>query len=264
VQKATDDWNNYEEYEEDEYWNDPAREEEPEDLRPPDIEADWAAKNLPPARSPSHRKKLHLSVQIPQGESSSIGKPFQGRLENGVFLPKKGLGWTRFSKDKFAYGTEETVRALVMAFAEIAERYPGSVAVTVGKLSRNRGGPVRPHKSHQSGRDVDVGYFVQENGNQRRFAATQANTLDPEKTWALLEALMRYGRVRYVFVDYRLQKSLKEAAEDAGWREEILNEVFQYPRGKRAHAGIFRHSPGHHNHFHIRFSCAPNDTACID
>ena len=266
IQRQQDNWNEHREHsQETSGWDEHNHEHEEmhENIEPPDLHSDWTGHHLPATRSPAHRRKLELSVQLPKGASKSIGKAYEGRLENGVYLPPKGPGWKRFSKDKFAYGTQETVQALVLAFAEVSERYPGTVAVTVGKLSRNRGGPVRPHKSHQSGRDADVGYFVQENGNQKRFRPTKAKSIDAEKTWALLEAMMRYGKVQYVFVDYALQKPLKAAAEDAGWSEEAVTNLFQYPRGKRA-KGVFRHSPGHHNHFHIRFACAATDGTCID
>ena len=56
-----------------------------------------------------------------------------------------------------------------------------------------------------------------------------------------------------MFVDYKLQKLLYEYAESQGASEEFLDEIFQYPRGKRRMYGLIRHWKGHTNHFHVRF-----------
>ena len=59
--------------------------------------------------------------------------------------------------------------------------------------------------------------------------------------------------MRYIFVDYSVQKLLYEYAKGKGVSEDTLSELFQYPRGKRASRGIIRHWKGHIDHFHVRF-----------
>jgi hypothetical protein len=87
-------------------------------------------------------------------------------------------------------------------------------------------------------------------------------SLDAEKSWAYLEALLETGAVQYVFVDYRLQKYLRQAAKDMGWPDSELDIIFQYPQGRKTRAGIIRHSSGHDDHFHVRFTCPKDHRLC--
>jgi hypothetical protein len=65
--------------------------------------------------------------------------------------------------------------------------------------------------------------------------------------------MLETDAVRYVFVDYGLQRLLYEYAVEAGENPGWLATVFQYPSGSRAARGVIRHWRGHGNHFHVRF-----------
>jgi len=54
-------------------------------------------------------------------------------------------------------------------------------------------------------------------------------------------------------MDYNLQKVLYEYAKKHGTSEDVLDELFQYPRGRGRNHGIVRHWRSHRNHFHVRF-----------
>ncbi len=195
-----------------------------------------------------------------EASSQSVGKPFRGRLEAGLKLPGKGDGF--YCKSRHVYGTQETVDALMRGFSELSNLYPGSASVVVGDISRKGGGRLSPHKSHQTGRDVDIGYFLVKNKATKRFVEVNKKTIDAEKSWALMEALIRQGRVQYIFVDHSIQPVLRAAAARAGWEEAALNILFQYPRNRSHRSGIIRHTPGHRNHMHVRFSCPASHRQC--
>lgn len=193
--------------------------------------------------------------------SVSVGSPTRGSLDNGRALPKEGPGWVH--RGARPYGTDETVLLLTWALAEVGRAFPGTAAIVIGDLSQDGGGRIRPHRSHQSGRDVDVGYYRADNQLTRGFEVVDDATLDAEKTWFLLERLLLTGLVQYVFIDRTLQALLFDAASDAGWPPEDLARLFHYPRTGHAGGAIIRHAPGHKNHFHIRFQCPSDDEECI-
>jgi LysM repeat protein len=153
-----------------------------------------------------------------------------------------------------AYGTDETIRAIQSAVAAYKQKMPGGPKVYIGDISKKGGGPFKPHSSHQHGRDVDVGYVIEgTTSKDGKFRTATADNLDVPRTWRLIKSFIDTDQVVYVFMDYKLQKLLYEYAQEQGASEEFLDEIFQYPRGRRRTHGLIRHWPGHTNHFHVRF-----------
>ena len=153
-----------------------------------------------------------------------------------------------------AWGTPRTVTAIRAAVRRYLDRGLGGPDVHVGDISRERGGPFPPHLSHQDGRDVDVGYVLQgESADVVRFVTATRGRLDVVRTWALIDAFLGTERVRYIFVDYGLQRILYDYAKQQGASQDRLDALFQYPRGSAASRGMIRHWRGHSNHFHVRF-----------
>lgn len=153
-----------------------------------------------------------------------------------------------------AWGTPRTVTAIQTAVKRYLDRGLGGPDVHVGDISRKSGGPFPPHLSHQDGRDVDVGYVLQgESADVVRFVTATRGRLDVVRTWALLDAFLGTERVRYVFVDYGLQRILYDYAKQQGVSPDRLDALFQYPNGSAASRGVIRHWRGHANHFHVRF-----------
>ena len=154
-----------------------------------------------------------------------------------------------------AWGTPRAVEAIREAVRAYHRGRPEGPDVHVGDLSKKEGGPFPPHISHQAGRDVDIGYVLQGAlAHQRRFTNATRLNLDRDRTWALLGSLLDTNAVGYVFMDYEIQRLLYDQALAAGEDPRRLAEVFQYPRGPSAAHGKIRHWPGHHNHFHVRFT----------
>jgi len=178
--------------------------------------------------------------------SMSVGAPNGGALFNGVQLPESPL-W-RLADPAHAWGTRESIDWVAHAITRVNEYFPSSPVLYVGDFSAPRGGKLRPHKSHQSGRDVDIGYYYL-TGEAWYKRATSKN-LDRKRTWALLETLLTESRVEYVFMDRSIQPLLQEYAlaqgEDPGW----LSRVFEGPNNRDP---IVRHRLGHATHMHVRF-----------
>ncbi|MBM4387204.1 MAG: penicillin-insensitive murein endopeptidase, partial [Deltaproteobacteria bacterium] len=134
----------------------------------------------------------------------------------------------------------------------VVERYPGTADVVIGALSKEGGGRLKPHKSHRNGLDIDIGYYYKDNVQLKYFTPMNEDNLDVEKTFFLIESLISTGMVEYIFMNYSLQKLFHEHAQELGYGEDALDELFQYPGGKKTKAGIIRHAKGHNKHFHVR------------
>lgn len=178
--------------------------------------------------------------------SMSVGAPNGGALFNSVQLPESPL-W-RLADPAHAWGTRESIDFVAHAITRVNEYFPGSPVLYVGDFSGPRGGKLRPHKSHQSGRDVDLGYYYS-TGEAWYKRATSKN-LDRARTWALLETLLTESRVEYVFMDRGIQPLLKEYALAQGEDPEWLSRVFEGPGNRDP---IVRHRFGHATHMHVRF-----------
>lgn len=230
---------------------------------------------LPPSHPLAPFDDTALAVLIRQGSaelgSVSVGQPNRGRLLNGVQMPEGPL-W-RIEEPQNAWGTQETVESIQRAIARVEEDHPGSPPLHIGHLSRRTGGWLRPHRSHQSGRDVDLGYYYLE--GPRWYAPATAENLDRARTWSLLMGLLTQGNVEYVFMTRNVQELLLEHARTQGVDEEWLAELFDaVPRARAPRGGkqsgarpnasqrpepLIRHRSGHHTHLHVRFY---SDTAC--
>ncbi len=204
--------------------------------------------------------RLMLHVPASGGDPVSWGRANSGRLYNGRQMESSPGMYVR-NKSR-AYGTDRTVDMLQAAGADVQGHWPDAPDLVVGSLSRRNGGPLSPHRSHQSGRDADVTYYHRGNVALPDFLNMTPEMLDAVKTWHLFKVLIDTGTVEFIFVDYALQEVLYEYAMSIGYEADELAEIFQYPRGRSQPVGIIRHANGHRNHFHIRFTCSESDQNC--
>lgn len=99
---------------------------------------------------------------IDDGTSISYGPSNHGTLMRPAMLPVRGEGYeipTRWRRRGLRYGTDELVSFIVHTGRRVRATMPRST-LQVADLSPRRGGPSRWHRSHQTGRDVDLLFFV--------------------------------------------------------------------------------------------------------
>jgi murein endopeptidase len=178
--------------------------------------------------------------------SMSIGKPNGGLLFNGVALPP-GEAWTVVAPGE-AWATDETIRYLETAIREVTRERPGGPKLSIGDISAKGGGYLRPHLSHQSGRDVDISYFYLD--GERWYRRATAENLDAPRTWAFVRALVTLTDVDLLLIDHSIQTLLRDYAEGIGEDRAWLDTLFH---GRDRIPPIIRHAPGHATHLHIRF-----------
>jgi len=196
----------------------------------------------------------------------SVGRPQKGRLVNATRF-NSGKGYFLRRKER-TYGTLEAVTQVREAISAVRSRFPKLHRLAIGDFSTRHGGPLSGHRSHQSGRDVDLGlYYVKRpKGYPAEFIPGSEHNLDFAATWAMVEALTKTagkpGGVERIFLDYSLQKSLYSWGRKHKVSRTKLRKILQYPRGRWSDEGVVQHFPNHHDHLHVRFHCARTDKAC--
>ncbi len=177
--------------------------------------------------------------------TASIGKPYRGSLENGIPFPTQFEGYTLRQQDR-TYATPEVIGAMLDAIEGVRREFPDTCDLYLGDFSKPGGGPMFRHRSHQNGRDVDIGFYAKGNRPLRSLFPMNRENLDVPKTWALLENILQSQKVQYIFIDQRIQNLLKDYALSQGGDPAYLNMLF-------SRTGIIRHIPNHRDHAHVRF-----------
>ena len=195
-------------------------------------------------------------VAVPS-KSHSVGSPGRGRIRRALQLPKNDALY-RLRDPAHSYASSHTIMVLQEAIARFRHKTGYAGEVVFNDLSRKGGGRLRPHRSHQSGRDADIRLPLVP-GTEKENGSGQ---VDWDATWALLRSLIDSGQVTYIFLSRPQQKRLLAAAKQAGEDEAFLNTHLQFPGYERL--ATIRHSPGHDQHFHVRISCAAWESRCRD
>jgi hypothetical protein len=188
-----------------------------------------------PAR-PEHapRKVTHVRAfpKIDWHHARSLGLPYSGRLVDGTQLPVKGPDWVTWNPitdsvpnlAKRLYGNEHTIRTVLSVTRAYRAAHRHAARVVIGDISRDSGGPMDDHLSHQNGLDVDV-YFPRVD---RHLSAPTASRQ----------------------IDHRLAQALLDRFVDAG-----AQMIFVSPStGLHGPADVVMPWPGHDYHMHVRFS----------
>jgi murein endopeptidase len=178
--------------------------------------------------------------------SMSVGTPNAGALVNGVQASPSDL-YTLMSPSG-AWGTTETLAYLNAAVQAVHDEFPETPPLALGDIGARRGGPLRPHISHQAGRDLDISFYYR-NGTHWYARGTRDN-LDFPRLWAFVRALIGKTDIDLILLDRGLQEPLKVYALSIGEDRTWLEQIFTGKDGTRA---IIRHAPGHDTHLHLRF-----------
>jgi len=217
---------------------------------PPALDGLPALKGAPlPALPPDAETLRAMIAADPESLGAlSIGAPNAGLLFNGIPLPESPLWTIRNAQE--AFGTPETVAFIKAAVESVLARFPDLPPLCIGDLSRPDGGRLNRHASHQSGRDVDLGFYLAE-GPAPDFMSVKPAKIDLARTWALVRALVTETDVDRIFVDRTVQGALYKYALSVGEDRAWLEDLFQYPRGKAD--TVAQHERRHRDHMHVRF-----------
>ncbi len=201
------------------------------------------------------------------GGSRSIGGVNLGALEDPLRMPQLDLYELRCPAH--AYATATTARALIDALRCFRGRASYNGQLIIGDISAEQGGPLGPHLSHQSGRDVDLwlpiaggryGQGCDHCGSS--FCRPQPEEIDWSATWELVDTLAEFPEVEVVFLDFGLQAELRRAALESDANPATLDARIQWPR--RGAGALVQHADGHVHHMHVRFRCPLGEESCVE
>jgi murein endopeptidase len=176
----------------------------------------------------------------------SVGFTDAGRLINGEHFPATGGPWTLVVPEN-SYGTHETVDFLTTAFRAVDEQFPGGPPGRLNHISGKEGGYLRPHHSHQSGRDADIGFYYKTMPGARVW--DRSRYMDLPRNWAFIRAIVTMTDVQFILVDKRIQAALIKYALSIGEDRSWVNSLFHNGATK----SIVMHARHHRDHFHVRF-----------
>lgn len=234
-------------------------------------QVDKKTSRMDPEREPvfeplSYYQIIRKSRRV-QG-SFSKGRTNRGTLERAARLPIRGqyheiLPMARNRGTN--YGTIELVRLVIHAAKATAKRYPSTIT-GVGNLSHKKGRRLPWSRSHRSGRDADIAFYVKRHGvrvnspgfvrfaDETMVSHTGKYSFDVERNWAFVEFLLTQKRapVQWVFIANHLKASLLSHGKKNKANPTLLEKaekILHQPR---------RGSP-HDDHFHIRIYCSKSD-----
>lgn len=234
------------------------------------------AKSVAPTRR-APRRRAHASAPPPMptdpgdGTSLSVGRHNRGRLLRGHELVESESLRFKAGSTEARFGTDELVGLLERAAHAVITRSPGS-RLTVGDLSRRRGGRFSPHRSHQSGRDVDLAFYTTDPDGAplpldrffdfRRDLTVRGHDeihFDLVRNWQLVEALVTDEvPVQWIFVSRSIRARLLEEGARQGASADALTRadaILSQP----SHGGL------HNDQFHVRIYCPASDRPrCVD
>ena len=206
--------------------------------------------------------------------SGSIGVPSNGVQTGAEELPRRGEGFVRYRpRSPFYWGNPRLVRAIQRAAASVAGALPGGAPLVVGDLSAKHGGKIPGHRSHRTGRDADLLWYVTtpsgapvptpgfvrigsdglanvDGADEVRFVR-----LDVERQWLLVRELLTAEDtlVQFLFMSREIEALLIDYARARGeplelvWRAET---VMLQPGD----------STPHDDHVHVRLACTPEES----
>lgn len=238
-----------------------------------------AAKNAAPLRNATaHGATAHLAppaaAQRPAPiVSKSVGSPTDGHILGGMHLATSPYlrVYPVYADRDVRWGTDTLVGLVDRAAKSVRKQFPDAV-MSVGHLSKQGGGEIDRHASHESGRDADVGFYVKNSAGKPLLADHMVPFVadgtaptwpgahfDDARNWALVAAIVGDGhaKVTHLFVATPIRERLLAYAAKIGASPAIrskASEVLAQPRG----------SLPHDDHFHVRIACPGSSDKCIE
>lgn len=206
---------------------------------------------------PKQFQKYPFSVM-----SLTIGHPNSGWQLRAKKLRETPYLKVRSSSNNHRYGHPALVLMLRRSANDVARAVPGSVML-VGDLSREQGGPLAGHHSHQSGRDADVAFYMLDGSGKPvtapgfiKFGADgkakngSGYRFDDYRNWLLVQSWVKDDRagLSHIFLSRALRTRLLQYA---GRNPEFRPYVGQAAKLLKQPEA----AEPHDDHFHVRISC---------
>ncbi len=179
--------------------------------------------------------------------TASIGRPYHGRLVDGIPFPTQFQGYYLRDQDR-AYATPEAIGTVLDAIDAVRAQYPDTCDLFIGDFSRPAAaGSTCTGPTRMGGMRI-WGCMPRATGALDTFVPMNEENLDVAKTWCFVDSLLRSQHVQYLFLDRRIQRLLHDYALSQGVDPNYLESLFGNNRNATVH-----HVRGHYDHMHVRF-----------
>jgi penicillin-insensitive murein endopeptidase len=208
------------------------------------------------------------------GVSGALGTTSRGMLLQGDHLPREDAHFRSYRHIDRRFGVAALTGAIARSADRVAAEHPGS-ELLVGDISGEIGGFISGHRSHRSGRDADLAFYVTDLYGRPAAGAPlirfdrfgigvrdgEVYRFDTARNWALVEALLTdpEAEIQWIFVSKGLKALLMTWALDNGRDLGLIERS----------AAVLR-QPGdsapHYDHFHVRVFCPKREARdfCIN
>jgi len=216
---------------------------------------------------------LACALALAQSASAStcFGTTDSGRIEGAVTLPASGPNFAPYSALGIQLGrtyVHTTVRDIVAAAYRDLETIQPGVTYVYGETGLRAGGPMPPHRTHETGTSVDFMVPVRSSdGSAARLPASAANRFGYDLEFDSKGTL---GTLRIDFaalaahLDQLAQQARKHNApiKRVIFDPALTQQLFDTPAGPRLKSLPFMASKPwirHDEHYHVDFAirCAP-------
>lgn len=213
-----------------------------------------------------------MPTPLAPGLEGSVGIPQSGVQTAPAELPARGKGFRRYRpKSPHYWGNPRLVGALTDVAAEVVDALPGGAPLLVGDISSRTGGKIPGHRSHRTGRDVDLLFYLttpsgapirspgfvslDTDGLGKVHETDDWVRLDVERNWLLVKRLVEHPEigVQWMFVSRGVEALLIDYAIARGDNPELVwhaETVLLQPAD----------STPHDDHFHVRIACTPQES----
>lgn len=202
----------------------------------------------------------NCEILEPQTDSQSTGSTSasSGKLENAAEIPMGGpyhLVNPIARSRKRNYATNELYIVIQKIGCATMQAY--NTKITFNDVSKKGGGNIG-HKSHASGRDIDLGFICQKDGNRYPCYKNVVKgtgvvpEFDPAGNWEMVKAMLQISKVRFIFLNPKIIKSIIDWAEVNEANKTIV---------KKAKSSL-NPMNNHVTHYHLRIHCPEGDTRC--
>jgi penicillin-insensitive murein endopeptidase len=215
----------------------------------------------------------HTPTPLAPTLTGAVGAPGHGALSEGVELPREGPGYRWYAPAGQHYGVSRLVEAVAAAAADVEEERPGGAPLMVGDLSKRFGGRIAGHRTHRTGRDVDLLFYAETPAGESvkspgfyKFGADGLAFIPPDRggpryirldlprEWLLIKSLLTNpdANVQWMFIASPLEALITEYARARGEEPELIwhaESVMIQPAD----------SLPHDDHLHLRTACTPDE-----
>ena len=161
------------------------------------------------------------------------------------------------------WGTPELVQLVKQCGAYYRRYFSRKYApIPIGDLSSRKGGRLKSHKSHQSGRDVDVGFMRKKPLSKGYFKNTSPRQMNMYAQWVVLKCFLDSPQTQMIFIERSLVRALKKYVKRIykKRKKKLTKYLSFFPGGKNK--AIYPDKV-HKSHMHVRIACPKGDRRCL-